>query len=438
MSCSGNKWVWNCSTFEGPANCDAPNLGNACVAHSLTVSKLGTGSGTVTSNPAGINCGATCSGYFPSGTSVTLTATPAVGSTFAGWSGACTGTGTCTVTIDPAKSVTATFNIAPFVATTSTYITPTIATIITRITFNAPDVGKQGSVFITSWAPVAGLGALGISVATNGQLSVTSTLENLNLAGAAYPLQMTRHTLDTTDPNAFVLVQLTSTGWQLVVNGQLIPYASGVLGDQLAAQTILSNTNSTNLAGAQFCVGYGTSATDMIAAGRAQVIAAIPDPNSTSTATGTCLVTTMPVYRFFNNNAGGHFFTISEGEKNTVIANYPWFRFEGVGFYANPSQIAGTSPVYRFFNNNAGGHFFTISEGEKNTVIANYPWFRFEGVGFYANPSQIAGTSPVYRFFNNNAGGHFFTVSESEKATVINNYNWFRYEGVGFYAYPSP
>ena len=61
--------------------------------HTLTVAKAGTGSGTVTSSPAGINCGATCSASFPAATVVTLTAAPAAGSTFAGWSGACSGTG---------------------------------------------------------------------------------------------------------------------------------------------------------------------------------------------------------------------------------------------------------------------------------------------------------------------------------------------------------
>jgi hypothetical protein len=78
----------------------------------LTVSKNGTGSGTVTSNPAGINCGSTCSANFAQGSTVTLSATPASGSSFAGWSGACSGTGSCTVTMDAAKSVTATFNAA--------------------------------------------------------------------------------------------------------------------------------------------------------------------------------------------------------------------------------------------------------------------------------------------------------------------------------------
>ena len=76
----------------------------------LTVLKNGAGSGTVTSAPAGINCGATCSAAFAAGTGVTLTATPAVGSVFVGWGGACSGVGSCQVTMTDARSVTATFN----------------------------------------------------------------------------------------------------------------------------------------------------------------------------------------------------------------------------------------------------------------------------------------------------------------------------------------
>jgi hypothetical protein len=84
----------------------------------LTVTKSGAGTGTVTSAPAGIACGATCSSSYVTGTSVTLTAAPAVGSTFAGWSGGgCTGTGTCVVTVDAAKTVNATFNLQTFVLT---------------------------------------------------------------------------------------------------------------------------------------------------------------------------------------------------------------------------------------------------------------------------------------------------------------------------------
>ena len=78
----------------------------------LTVEKQGGGSGTVTSNPAGVNCGADCSQSYPTGTVVVLNATPATGSTFAGWDGAgCSGTGTCTVTMSQAREVSATFGV---------------------------------------------------------------------------------------------------------------------------------------------------------------------------------------------------------------------------------------------------------------------------------------------------------------------------------------
>jgi PKD domain/PASTA domain/Divergent InlB B-repeat domain len=77
----------------------------------LTVARSGNGSGTVSSNPSGISCGSTCSHTFATGTSVTLSATPASGSVFSGWSGACAGNGGCTVTMSQARSVTATFTL---------------------------------------------------------------------------------------------------------------------------------------------------------------------------------------------------------------------------------------------------------------------------------------------------------------------------------------
>jgi uncharacterized repeat protein (TIGR01451 family) len=77
---------------------------------SLTVQKAGPGTGTVTSSDGQISCGSTCAKTYPIGTFVTLTATPAAGSSFAGWSGGvCTGTGPCQVALDADKGVTAKF-----------------------------------------------------------------------------------------------------------------------------------------------------------------------------------------------------------------------------------------------------------------------------------------------------------------------------------------
>jgi hypothetical protein len=76
------------------------------------------GLGTVTSNPAGINCPTDCQQAFPQGSQVALTAAPKTGYQFAGWDGAgCNGTGSCQVTMSQAQVVEATFTPAPVQAT---------------------------------------------------------------------------------------------------------------------------------------------------------------------------------------------------------------------------------------------------------------------------------------------------------------------------------
>jgi hypothetical protein len=88
------------------------------VMRTLAVTKAGTGNGTVVTSPSGINCGSACSATFTGGATLALTATAASGSTFSGWSGACTGTGSCAIVLDADKSVTATFAVS----TSPTYV----------------------------------------------------------------------------------------------------------------------------------------------------------------------------------------------------------------------------------------------------------------------------------------------------------------------------
>lgn len=75
--------------------------------YDLSISK--SGSGTVTSIPAGINCGLDCNESYPNGTSVILTATPSAGYSFSGWTGGCSGTGSCTVNMSDPKTIGANF-----------------------------------------------------------------------------------------------------------------------------------------------------------------------------------------------------------------------------------------------------------------------------------------------------------------------------------------
>jgi hypothetical protein len=79
--------------------------------YTLQVERAGGGSGTVTSSPAGIDCGSQCTAQFQGGASVVLTATPSADSAFDGWSGGCTGAGTCQVTITDNTTVTVAFQV---------------------------------------------------------------------------------------------------------------------------------------------------------------------------------------------------------------------------------------------------------------------------------------------------------------------------------------
>ncbi len=89
-----------------------PGSPRSITCRQLSVAKAGTGTGTVTSSPAGISCGSQCSRHYSAGSVVTLAATPAAGATFGGWSG----DADCsdgTVTLSANRSCTATFNGPP-------------------------------------------------------------------------------------------------------------------------------------------------------------------------------------------------------------------------------------------------------------------------------------------------------------------------------------
>jgi len=147
-----------------------------------------------------------------------------------------------------------------------------------------------------------------------------------------------------------------------------------------------------------------------------------------------------PVYRFWSALHSGHFFTISEWEKNHIQATWPdiW-SYEGVAWYALTTPATNASPVYRFWSPVYSRHFFTISEAEKNYIRTNWPdiW-TYESVAWYAFPTEAPGSSPVYRFWSPLYNGHFFTVSEAEKNHIQATWpDIWSYEGIAYYVYSS-
>lgn len=146
------------------------SLGGGTSSYALTVSKTGAGSGTVSSTVPGISCGTDCTENYASGTGVTLNAAAAAGSVFAGWSGDCSGTGSCAVTMSSAKSV-----IANFVLQTSSK--PDL--VITAAT--APSTGtSEGDITVSftmknQGATTSDASWLGILVSTDNRISSIDT-----------------------------------------------------------------------------------------------------------------------------------------------------------------------------------------------------------------------------------------------------------------------
>ena len=94
-----------------------------------------------------------------------------------------------------------------------------------------------------------------------------------------------------------------------------------------------------------------------------------------------------PVYRLFNQDSGVHLYTVSETERD-VVADLPNYTFEGEAFYGYEVAVNGSIPIHRFYNQTTGAHFYTPIEAEKDAVEAGLPEFAYEGIAYYALPSE--------------------------------------------------
>ena len=172
----------------------------------LTVTVSGSDGGMITSSPFNIDCQTSCGSSEPSGTLVTLTATPDSGYLFAGWSGACSGTGSCVVTVSMAESVTASFYVTP----TRTYVSNSEGDDTTQCSRTAPcrtfavaisktaaggeidalDPGEFGPVTITKSITIDGGGMASILASGTDGITVNAgstdviILRNLRISGA--------------------------------------------------------------------------------------------------------------------------------------------------------------------------------------------------------------------------------------------------------------
>ena len=179
---------WSGGTCTGTGSCmfslgsNSSVVANFTQYYPLSVLALGTGVGTVTSSPGGINCGVndgvssgTCSGSYPTGASVTLTATAAPSYVFNGWSGTCASAGTnpvCNVIVGPVSNVIAVFvpqnfgnvNVCPAGQSTPTPCSATFA-----LTFNMTATTNIGAIQVVT----QGIGGLDFSLGSGSTCNGT-------------------------------------------------------------------------------------------------------------------------------------------------------------------------------------------------------------------------------------------------------------------------
>ncbi len=222
---------------------------SATVQGLLSVSKIGSGGGTVTGT--GIACGADCSEAFNAGTVVALSAVADGSSTFTGWGGACGGTGACTVTIDTSNDVTANFDAATanlavtmngstpvktdtayaYTVTVTNQSTASAAGVTAGITLPGGVSGTatptQGScsgsagTLTCSLGTLAGQGTLTISVnataSAEGVFDATSTLQELRTFSAA--VSATNDPAGTKNAAHSATIQLACQGLPVSIRG---------------------------------------------------------------------------------------------------------------------------------------------------------------------------------------------------------------------------
>jgi hypothetical protein len=213
----------------------------------LTVSKTGAGAGSVTSTPAGIDCGPTCMAAFGAPEVVTLVATPSAESRFAGWSGDCAGSEpTCTTTIDAARTVVAAF--APLDATPPVVTVPADLTAMAStkdgalVSFTASATDDVDGALEPTCVPASGsLFAPGSTVvqcsatdaAGNSGTAAFSVSVRFDWSGFVSPLRadgLSAFKMRRTIPVRFTLLGESAAITDLVATLAVVKVAEGVAG----------------------------------------------------------------------------------------------------------------------------------------------------------------------------------------------------------------
>jgi hypothetical protein len=244
------------------------------------------GGGVVTSTPSGIDCATECSAAFDQGASVSLAATPDARSRFTGWSGACSGTGDCTVTMSGAESVTASFAARP----------------APSLTGFSPEAGTTGTQVVIEGASFTGA----TSVTFGGTAAQSFSVDSDTEITAHVAAGTSTGRVVVTTPEGTATSSRDFTIYLLPTITGLSPNGGGAHATVTVTGTNLSGATSVRLNGTStpFSVVSATTLTFTVPAAATSGAISVTTPGGTATSAGTFTVAARPTIAGFTPGSG--------------------------------------------------------------------------------------------------------------------------------------
>ena len=155
----------------------------------------------------------------------------------------------------------------------------------------------------------------------------------------------------------------------------------------------------------------------------------LPTPPITAATVGDA------VFRFYDPDTEGHFFTSNPAEVQQIQAGKSGLVLEGATFHAvDPATDPHAVSVYRFYEASNNSHFYTDSAKERDGIVATNPAMTLEGPAFSVDQTMQAGDVTVYRYYEPRSDTHLYTTDTAEMSTIAATRPDLILEGPAFYA----
>jgi hypothetical protein len=242
-----------------------------------------------------------------------------------------------------------------------------------------PDTNKSGTVLVDP-------------ALEPGVLSGTVTHEGSPLGGVAVSVPGTA-TVTTASDGTYSVAGITPGGYGVVYSKS--GFATQTSTVVINAGSSVTQSVSLNVAMPVYRFYNRKSASHFYTASEAEKATVLNTLSSTYSLEGVAYsidtaaaANDAPLYRFYNKQTGAHFYTASAAEKANVQVNLSAiYSYDGPAYKVCVTPVADSQTVYRFYNKINGAHFYTASEAEKNSVIANLSaTYVLDGPAFYLAP----------------------------------------------------